>query len=165
MDRNRPRNCGPSRPIRSLVWRVYTPQRCGIAFDNSSVSCADGSTPEFSVRLRIASVSFDSRGPKPVRLSVSGDGTEYATTPLVSSGYSGGGYGANAYGTSFTVEKFRSNGKQELLRTLDAWQVVAECRWHCPGASEDVVAEYAFSGTGNSAPTVSNLWWDDTAAG
>jgi len=135
-----------------------------IIFDNSAVSCADGSTPEFSVEWRIASVFFDSRGPKPVRLSVSSGTTEYATTPLVNSGYWGGGYGATSYGTSFTMKKFRSNGRQDILRPYDIALLVARCRWHCPGATEDVVAEYTFAGTAYFTPFVSNLSWDDAAS-
>ena len=139
-------------------------RQVGIVLDNSAISCVDGSTPEFSVQWRIASVSFDSRGPKPVRLRVSAGGTDYATMPLVNSGYTGGGYGAVSYGTDFTMKKLRSNGKQELLRSYDQWQLVAMCRWHCDGASEDVVAEYAFSGSGSSSPSVSNVSWDDAAS-
>jgi hypothetical protein len=136
----------------------------GIVFDNSGISCADGSTPEFSVEWRIASIFFDSRGPKPVRLSVGAGSTEYATTPLVSSAYSGGGYGAVSYGTSFTMKKYRRDNKQDILRPFDIALLVARCRWHCPGASEDVVAEYAFAGTAYFAPDVTNLSWDDAAS-
>ena len=134
-------------------------------FDNAAISCVDGGTAEFSVQWRIASIALDSGGPKPVRFAVSGGGgSEYATTPLVNSGFSGGGYGAVSYDLSFSLKKYRSNGKQDLLRNRDDWQLVALCRWHCPGATEDLVAEYAYVGSSNSTPSVSNISWDATAA-
>ncbi len=149
-------------------------------FDNSSVSCADGSAPEFSVQWRIVSVSFAKRnGWKRIRMtSVRGDanvpyhqsypaGYELASSPLVKTTYSGGGYGAVAYSTTFLMRnRYEWGEKKDQDGYVDgstSYVVGARCRWHCPGASTDVVAEYQFSGSALGTPSTVNVSWDDQA--
>lgn len=139
-------------------------RQVGITIDNGGVSCANGSTPEFSVQWRVVGVLFDSRGPKPVRLVVNGGGTELASSPLRETGFWGGSYGSVSSTESVVMQKLRSNGRADLLRSGDLWSIEARCRWHCPGSSVDVVAEYFFGGSGYGGPIVYNTAWNDAAS-
>ena len=151
-----------------------------IEFDTSAVTSADGSTPEFSAQWRIASTTMpSSKGYKRLRVTtlrtdanVPFDpsypaGTEIASMPLVKNSFSGGAYGPTVYALTFLIrERYKNDEKKSDDGALDAntsYTMVAMCRWHTPGASTDVVAEYAFSGTGLNMPTVTNLSWDDQA--
>jgi len=139
--------------------------------DMGGVTCDDGNAPIITYQWRINSTIFGApwwiqqlRLTEQTTYLPDPAGTQLSITPGSMTGYNGPtGYSALSYATGFLLRKTYPWGDGWIPAT-DVWSVECRVRWHCDGASNDVEAEYLFSGTGNSQPSVANTSWNIVSA-